>query len=175
MCLVIVTLREEMELTLPSLVYIVDIDSDCLDSVVAIEEPSVREYTLLSAIQSASRLDYIPFSVAPKDNPHDKLHCNKLVRDEASLEYRVLYLYKLLKEIANDAEAETVDWLRGDPYSDDPFEQGDIEGMQKAVDLIGGYDALDDLTERISVERLNQLPKEPVPTVFVYLGYVDTK
>lgn len=163
-----------MELSLPNLVYIVDIDSD-RDTCVAIEEPSVREYTLLSELQGASRLERIPFSVAPKDNPHDKLHCNKLVPDEASQEYRVLYLYKLLKEMANDAEAETVEWLSGNPHSDDPFEQADIEGMQKAVDLMGGFDALEDLTGRISVESMNQLPKEPVPTVFVYLGYVDTK
>jgi hypothetical protein len=163
-----------MELSLPNLVYIVDIDSD-RDTCVAIQEPSVREYTILSHLQSASRLDYIPFSVAPKDNPHDKLHCNKLVPDEASQDFRALHLYQLLHDIANDTEGQTIEWLSGEVHSDDPFEQADIEGMQKAVDLMGGFDALEDLVGRISVEYMNQMPKEPVPTVFVCLGYEGPK
>lgn len=166
-----------MELSLPDLVYIVDTDSSDNDrySVLAIEQPTVREYTLLCHLQGASRLDYMPFSVAPKDNPHDKLHCNKLVPDEASQYVRALHLYQLLMEVANNRECETIEWLSDDPHSDDPFEQTEIKGMQRALYLMGGFDALLDLGERITVDNMKQLPKEPVPTVFVYLGYVDTK
>lgn len=160
-----------MELSLPNIVYIVDTDSSDRYSVLVVEEPSVREYTLLSELQSAHRLDYMPFSVAPKDNPHDKLHCNKLVPDKASKDVRAIHLYQLLMEVVNDTESQTIEWLSNDPHSDDYFEQTDIDGMRKAVDLVGGFDALWDLSERLTIEYITQFPKEPVPTVFVSFGY----
>jgi hypothetical protein len=122
-----------------------------IDYFIAIETPTVREYTIICALQGAERLSNLPFSLVPRG-------CEvELVFNEHSEEFRAVHLYKLLYEIANDKECETLEFLGGDFHSDCPFEQAELEGMCKAVGLLDGFDAVWDLAEKISVTKMKDM------------------
>jgi hypothetical protein len=151
-------LKSSPSCPLPPLVYIASVRCN---SVIAVESPTHREYTIFGYLQGAERLDYLPFLIETSDGGND------LVFKKEGECFRAKDLYNLLLDVAHDVDNETIDLLSVDFHSECPFEQRELEGMRKAVDLLGGFDALCDLSKRMTVIYMEDMKCGFVPTVFV--------
>ena len=148
--------------TLPTEVFIYNMLNN---HVIEVEKPTEREYTILTHLQGKQRLDYLPFSLVPTNGGEEDIF--DFVFKEGSEEVRAIHLFQLLNEMVDDSECTTIETLSGAFNSDCPFEQAELEGMLKAVYLLGGFDAAINLHERMIKTKLKEIDSCTfIPTVF---------
>jgi hypothetical protein len=127
-------------------------------SAIDIETPTQREYTIIRYLQGKKGLrSFLPFSIGTN---------MELVFNESSEEFRAVDLYNLMYDMVTHWTS-ILEFLSGDFHSSCPFEKKKLEGMRKAVDLLGGFNAAWDFSNRITMTDFTDMVCDAyAPTVF---------
>jgi len=120
--------------------------------VILIERPTKRECQVIGRLQGKCLDDFMPYTIGT----------NKVVYDKDANEIGADDLWHFLLQGLNDEKK--VQKMLHELFNDD---SKDLQNKKDALTLLGGVGAFKDLSTRMKLTKVNQLPNYPLKTVFV--------